>query len=63
MREIKFRAWDKKQKRMRNVVKIQFDVKEINFVGKTALGPTLISTFFEEVEIMQYTGLKDIAGG
>ena len=55
MREIRFRAWDKKDGKM-------FEVKRINFSDKTihyASTQYLWKVKFEDVELMQYIGQKD----
>ena len=63
MREIKFRAWIKKEKRMTNVEIIDFTAEKIKYIDKNFLGdPTLKTEFFENVALSEYTGLKDIAG-
>lgn len=58
MNNLKFRVWDKKLKLLVNVSYIDFDSKKIiyrnNFVGYYAK--------FEDVEIMQSTGLFDKYG-
>lgn len=58
MNNLKFRVWDKKLKLLGNVSYIDFDSKKIiyrnNFVGYYAK--------FEDVEIMQSTGLFDKYG-
>lgn len=51
MREFKFRAWEKKLKEMFFVVDIDFVSKMVN--SKSAW------RFFNEVEMMQFTGLLD----
>lgn len=63
----KFRAWDKHLKLMRNASYIDFDGKEIMFYADDFEDnedcPSLdIVRNFEEVEIMQSTGLKDKNG-
>ena len=57
MREIKFRAWDKENKIMRERQKIDFTNKYV-FCEMYYLNEWK----FSEVEIMQYTGLKDRNG-
>jgi len=57
VREIKFRAWHKRKREMFDVSAIQF--REPRFVVKMNSLETYI---LDEVELMQYTGLKDKAG-
>lgn len=52
MREIKFRAWDKLNKDM-------FNVESINFQERRVYKDTVSYRKFNDVELMQYTGLKD----
>ena len=52
MREIKFRAWDKLNKEM-------FNVESINFQERRVYEDTVSYHKFEDIELMQYTGLKD----
>lgn len=51
MREMKFRAWEKNLKEIILVDNIDFEKKMINTDSAWRL--------FDEVELMQYTGLKD----
>ena len=57
MREIKFRAWQKHHKEMFDVGAIQFH--DPRFVVKSL---SLSTWTFDEVEIMQFTGLIDSLG-
>ena len=60
MREIKFRAWDKYTETIVEVNRINFDEKEIDVVlRKTECTEEYESMSFEEIELMQYTGLFD----
>lgn len=54
MREIKFRAWEKNLKEIIPVHNINFENKIINTESAWR--------FFDEVELMQYTSLKDKNG-
>lgn len=55
MRVPKFRAWDKENKEM-------FFVKQIDFMFEKAVLGCYESFFFDDVELMQSTGLKDVHG-
>lgn len=60
MREIKFRAYVKPIKWMLPVERINFDYQEVE-VDVSTVGDT--SEYgFKEIELMQYTGLKDKNG-
>jgi len=54
MREIKFRAWEKNLKEIIPVHEINFENRMINTNSAWR--------FFNEIELMQYTGLKDKNG-
>lgn len=54
MREIKYRAWEKNLKQIIPVYNINFESKQINTGSAWR--------FFDEIELMQYTGLKDRNG-
>lgn len=55
MREIKFRAWDKKERKMLIVTQIHFDIKKI---ASKEMPPVSIKS----IELMQFTGLLDRHG-
>ena len=57
MREIKFRAWHKEKKRMGEVLGIDILHKEIFFSNEDV--NCYEHTDFKDIELMQYTGLKD----
>lgn len=57
MREIKFRAWHKGKKIMGEVLGIDILHKEIFFSNEDA--DCYEHTDFKDIELMQYTGLKD----
>ena len=63
-REIKFRAWLKEEKKILNVETIDFSEKSIQYLEKNEIidAYLLRTKFLEDVEIMQYTGLKDKNG-
>jgi len=71
MREILFRAWHKQEQKMYPVVGMLYNLVclERTLDGDpakrngTPLGvTTLLSVDISEVELMQYTGLRDVAG-
>ncbi|QYC52364.1 YopX protein [Fusobacterium phage FNU_1P] len=57
MREIKFRAWHNEEKIMGEVLGIDILHKEIFFSNEDA--DCYEHTDFKDIELMQYTGLKD----
>ena len=63
-REIKFRAWLKEEKKMVNVETIDFSEKSIQYLEKNEIidAYLLRTKFLEDVELMQYTGIKDKNG-
>lgn len=62
--EIKYRAWLKEEKKMVIVETIDFSEKSIQYLEKNEIIDAyfLRRVVFEDVEIMQYTGLKDSEG-
>jgi len=74
MREIKFRAWDKNEKRMLSDEWIQtLDLKTDGswaaYIGggmkrylRSSIGAGARDIFYNDIELMQYTGLKDCKG-
>ena len=63
-REIKYRAWLKEEKKMVNVETMDFTDKSMQHLEKNEIidAYLLRRMVFEDVEIMQYTGLKDKNG-
>lgn len=61
MREIKFRAWLKEDKKMVNVETMDFTDKSIQYLKKSEINNAYIlrRESFDDVELMQYTGLTD----
>lgn len=64
MREIKFRAWLKEDKKMVNVETMDFTDKSIQYLKKSEINNAYIlrRESFVDVELMQYTGLEDKNG-
>src|SRR5947209_10872794 len=64
MRELKFRAWQKHHKEMFEVAAISFvSAVSTGFVVKKASSGLNVETWaLDEVELMQFTGIKDKAG-
>ena len=60
MREIKFRAWHKEKKIMGEVLGIDILHKEIFFSNEDV--DCYEHTAFKYIELMEYTGLKDMMG-
>lgn len=60
-REIKFRAWIKEEKKMVNIETMDFTDKSMQHLEKNEIidAYLLRRVVFEDVEIMQYTGIKD----
>lgn len=58
MREIKFRAWDKVDKKVRKVMSLDFYNTRQSEVTLVSDGDVYLR-YSEQVELMQYTGLKD----
>lgn len=63
-RAIKFRAWIKEEKRIVEVEIVDTRAKTISYIEKSKItnGYYLRSMNFEEIELMQYTGIKDKNG-
>ena len=64
MRDIKFRAWLKEDKKMVNVETMDFTDKSIQYLKKSEIINAYIlrRESFDDIELMQYTGLKDKNG-
>ena len=60
MREIKFRAWLKEERKMVNVETLFIGINRLCFGNSKT--EDLFFRDFEEVELMQYTGVKDKNG-
>lgn len=63
-REIKFRAWLKEENKMVIVETIDFSEKSIQYLEKNEIidAYLLRITFLEDIELMQYTRIKDKNG-
>jgi len=61
MIEIKFRAWLKEDKKMVNVETMDFTDKSIQYLKRSEIINAYIlrRESFDDIELMQYTGLKD----
>ena len=64
MREIKFRAWLKEDKKMVNVETMDFTDKSMQYLEKSEIinAYLLRRVTFDDAELMQYTNLKDKNG-
>jgi uncharacterized phage protein (TIGR01671 family) len=63
MREIKFRAWDKEYNVMSEVTEIFFDSKVVKIQRiMPSKWLNIYLQIFNNIELMQYTGLKDKNG-
>ena len=64
MREIKFRAWDKEIKKMYEVAQIDFYSERVGYLFADPIiqGEAVSYLKFSDIELMQFTGLKDKNG-
>jgi hypothetical protein len=62
MKEICFRAWDKKEKKMHNIIQILWGSEPNPYPLSVDFFDSIKSHLFEDVELMQYTGLHDKNG-
>ena len=63
-REIKYRDWLKEDKKMVNVETMDFSEKSIQYLEKNEIidAYLLRTTFLEDIELLQNTGIKDKNG-
>ncbi len=59
MREIKYKVWLKKEKKMAEIVSINFELETVFIKIEDAMNYDVEAYDFREVELLQYTGLKD----
>lgn len=63
MREIKFRAWLKYKKEMVDNARPDFFSKQLHYLrDNSAGGKDVLGISTEDIELMEYTGLKDMKG-
>ena len=62
MREIKFRAWDKQLKEMASVICLNIGEWSEDHILKSKSHPYTYNQVFENIELMQFTGLLDKNG-
>lgn len=62
MREIKFRAWDKVDEVMREVLKIDFDLKIVWLLKYVNGEKRAYELEFNDIELIEFTGLHDKNG-
>lgn len=61
MREIKFRAWLKEKKEMIDNARPDFFCKQLHYLrDNIAGGQDVLGVSTEDIELMEYTGLKDM---
>lgn len=58
MREIKFRAWDKVNRKWADHNQLLNEIK----VNASVLSPSFLTIYDERFDVMQYTGLQDKTG-
>ena len=63
-REIKYRSWLKEEKKMVNVETIDFTDKSMQYLEKNEIidAYLLRRVIFDDIDLMQYTGLEDKNG-